>query len=139
MNTQNVLWNDHHIPDAKIKKLWTGSHILRRILTNTKYIPDFCIQSNRTIYCLEYENSSRGFTSHICKYIQLAYENPDHNFNVTFIGSIFHKNTHIDDYIKSEITYKCCSLKNLVVEFYYDDGTGDLVIEKFNELKNLLN
>jgi hypothetical protein len=125
--------NDHHIVDKIIKSIWINSDKISNHV-KTLYTADYCRVIESNICCLEYENSSRGFVSHICKYIHLGMMNPEKSFYVTIIGSVHHKKTHHTDYIKANATYNCCSLTNVIVNFMYDDGTGSVVYEQMNEL-----
>ena len=131
----NKYLNDHHITDKIIKSIWVNSDKISNYI-KTNYTADFCLieKDRKIINCLEYENSSRGFVSHVCKYIHLARDNPSYGFSITIIGSMHHKKTHLTDSIKAEATYDCCSLDNIFINFIYDDGTGSVVYEQMNNL-----
>jgi hypothetical protein len=91
-------------------------------------LPDWLGGSHTDGYdCFEYENSSRGFVAHVCKYIHLASSSPSVNFRVTIIGSLHHSRLHQSDFRNALAAATACNLRNLKFSFGHDDGTGQLV------------
>lgn len=118
--------NSHHLSDKEIK---TALGKFDKIKELGRKLPDWCIKSDNNIWCIEYENSSRGCLWHTAKYIKLAKEHNDCDFVIFVIRSLHHQAQHKVDYELAQLVYSDIALPNLHINFMKCKGTIDYILE----------
>jgi len=125
----------HHIPDKILKSLFNNS----KKFPNKSIFPDYFEKKDSKIFCLEYENSSRGMIVHVSKYQKFAENNKDLEIIVLIIESLNHSKKHCQDRELAMFQAKRFPPNNLKIIFEKCDGTLENIIEMVENRKGFDN
>ena len=107
----------NYIRDSRIKKLFESRQKLKAL---QGIIPDAAWFRDNSIWCLEYENSSRGMTTHVAGYA-LAARNLECKVNVLMVRSLQHQLKHSADYNKAVLVAELVTKDNPNLLFTFND------------------
>jgi 3-deoxy-D-arabino-heptulosonate 7-phosphate (DAHP) synthase len=100
--------------DAEVKLVL--SKFSRRQLNIGKTIPDGCFECNDgSVLIVEYENSSRGVSYHVLKYMRLLPQ--AFNGTLLIVNTSFHRQTHVGDYANGLYAATLNKKKDLKIVF----------------------